>query len=588
MANLPITELDFAAIKTQLKNYLKGQDRFKDYDFEGSNMAVLLDILAYNTYQNNFYTNMAFSEMFLDSARNRNSVISHAKELNYLPRSAKSSKATINMSVTSNTLSNSILLPVGSRFSTSYTGVNYIFSTREAYLLKRVGTSSRFDGKCIDIFEGSSVTERFFVEDEIDGATISNASVDIDSLVVSVQIDPTESKIFTYTKDIFGIEENDFVYYLQPAFDDRYAITFGRGDYGYQPSKTQEITASYAISSGAGPNGAKIFRSLDYPTSSIVLVTAATGGTESESAENIKFFAPKALQIQERAVTVRDYEILLKQRFSEIQAISAYGGDELDPPRFGKVGISVKIFGDNTLSDVTKQQYLSYLSDKTPLSIKPIFVDPEFLYASIDAKVFYSRKLTNKSEEELEEIVKNAIFDFDTSELNGFGVKLKLSKLSKVVDDSDPGILNSEITVTPLIRYSPIKLISQTPSFKFGAQLIKPYPFQLSTGFTNYNPAISSSIFTYKNTLARIQDDGLGNIQVISADNTNVQILDALAGNVDYTTGTVNLIEFIVDDYAGSSIEIFANTISKDINSPKNRLLSISKTNLNITLIETA
>lgn len=587
MANLPITDLDFISIKNQLKNYLKGQEKFKDYDFEGSNMSVLLDVLAYNTYQNNFYTNMAFSEMFLDSARNRNSVVSHAKELNYLPRSAKSSKATIDISLTSNTLSNSILLPVGSRFSTNYVGTNFIFATREAYLLNRVGTSTRFDGKCIDIYEGNSLTETFFLEKEIDGATISNASVDIDSIKVSVQIEPNDLRAFTYTKDIFGIEQNDFVYYLQPAFDDKYAVTFGRGDYGYQPSPTQEITVSYTVSSGSTPNGAKIFRSLDYPTSSITVVTPAAGGASSESVDDIKFFAPKSLQIQERAVTTRDYEILLKQRFSEIQAISAYGGDELDPPRFGKVGISVKIFGDNTLSDVTKQQYLSYLSDKTPLSIKPIFVDPEFLYASVVANVYYSRKLTSKSAEELEEIVKNAIFGFDEAELNGFGVKLKLSKLSKAVDESEAGILNSEITVTPLIRYSPVKLISQTPSFKFGAQLVKPYPFQLSTGFSNYTPAISSSIFTYKNTLARLQDDGLGNIQVISADTTNVQILDALSGNVDYTTGTVNLIEFVVDDYQGSAIEIFANTVSKDVTSPKNRILSISKTNLSINLIET-
>ena len=350
MANIsPITNLDFFATKEALKTFLKNQDRFKDYDYEGSNMNVLLDVLSYNTFYNNYYYNMAISEMFLDSASQRNSVLSHAKELNYLPRSRRSSalKCDISFSMAAADGSNFLTIPAGTTFSGRCGNKTYIFLNDIAYIASRSASNNTvFQVTNVDLYEGRKINEIL----SIANTTLSNEWVDTSSITLTVN-----GNVFTYKSEIFGVAAADPVFYLQPENDGKYSIQFGQNKFGFQPTITDVITVSYRICSGPEANGVN---SLTLPSAfggassnTITVTSQSANGYYAEDIESIRTFAPKALQVQERAVTKRDYEVLLRSRFPNIQAISVYGGDEIDPPQYGKVIISVDVTGGEGAAD---------------------------------------------------------------------------------------------------------------------------------------------------------------------------------------------------------------------------------------------
>ncbi len=613
MANrTPITELDFFAAKEQFKNYLRGQTKFKDYDFEGSNLNVILDVLSYNTFLNNFYTNMTFSEMFLDSAQMRNSVVSHAKELNYLPRSATSAKASVRLRFESANPSATIIIPRETIFNTSYQGENYSFVTEQTYVARRitsnqtgtntfVATDFNESGQEIgmSIFEGVTIPdiqrEAFILDDQQEiRCVLSNENVDTNSIRVfvgdlsgDVLDEDTEDFVeFRYRKDIFGVNPSDPVFYIEPHFDEKYAVVFGKNIFGRQPLESDGIGISYRVCSEDRPNGASRFTTNFLPNAVVETLSPARGGASRESVSSIKFFAPKSIQIQERAVTESDYEILLKQRFPQIKSVSVYGGDELDPPRYGKVAISINLQGNVLISDSSKSEFERYLSGKSPLAIQPIFVNPDFIYVDMDVDVSFTRTLTTKSLQNIEQDIRSAIKVYNDENLNDFGTTLRVSRLSSVIDDLDESILSNRITAKPFIEYSPPILTEQNPIFNFNATLIKPYPFRSSVGFKDYKPAIRSSVFGYRGVCAFFVDDGQGNIQILSDDVQNIQVLSPSIGTVDYNRGIVRLSSFSVNSFAGNAIKVFANTSDSDISSPKSRILLVRDENVRIRLLE--
>ena len=549
MANpkTPITELDFAAIKEQFKVYLQTQTQFKDYNFEGSNMSALLDVLSFNSYQNNFYTNMALNEMFLDSAVLKNSIVSHAKELNYIPRSRKSAKAVLNLTITDQTSTTStITVPQYFELSANYQGESYNFVTNEAYTARRTAPGV-YEVQNVEMFEGEMLQsfqrEGFIVDaDGVLRVYLTNNEVDTDSLVVFVDAEATDdANIFTRATTIFGVNPLDKVFYLEPYLDDRYSIYFGKNQFGLQPEEFEDVRVRYRICSGEEPNGAAEFGTgtiNDTGTVSATVVQAASGGQERESMESIRYFAPKALQVQERAVTTKDYEVLLQQAFPEITAVSAYGGEQLDPPQYGRVAISVYL-NDNTeiISSTLSNSYIAYLKERAPLGIEPIFVATEFVYADMSVNVTYSKKNTEKSRAELEQLTRNAIQQYSDDNLEGFDKSLRVSKLSSIIDALDAGIESNEIDVCPIIEYSPPLNFNTNPSFRFEAELIKPYPFKSANGFVDYKPAIKSTVFDVDGTCVFLQDDGQGNVMTITDEVTNPQIINPTAGPVDYKTG---------------------------------------------------
>lgn len=596
MVKLNISELDFETIKEQFKDYLRGQTKFKDYNFEGSNMSVLLDVLAYNTFQNNFYANMAINEMFLDSAVLRNSIVSHAKELNYLPRSRKSARAVVRVTFFDNTVvGQTITIPQYSEFSTNYLGTNYNFVTNEAYVARKTAPGT-FVADNVEIFEGQMLSsferEGYFVDEEgILRVILSNENADTDSIAVFVDAEATEDEnIFIRKNDIFGVGPTDKVFYVEPYYDGRYTIYFGNNVFGLQPQEFEDIRVRYRITSGPDANGAFNFSiGLVSPTSTAVVETLqnAAGGAERESLESIRYFAPKALQIQERAITTNDYEILLKQKFPEIRAVAAYGGEDLEPPQFGKVAISVYLGeGREGLSSTLSSAYIDYLREKSPLAIEPIFVDSEFLYSCLNIDVYFNPKITRKSTAELEVLVRDAIRQYVHTNLDDFDTILRVSKLSTDIDNVDISIQSNSIMANPYILYSPQLNVSLSPAFKFYAALIKPYPFKDANGFNDYKPSVKSSIFTYNNVEAFLQDDGLGNIQVVTSDITNPQIIVPNIGSVNYVTGEINLVGFKTSGYQGSGIKIMVTPKREDVTAPNGRIFYINDEDVTIHFTE--
>ena len=562
MAKLNISELDFEAIKTQFKTYLKSQTQFKDYNFEGSNMSVFLDVLAYNTYQNNFYTNMAVNEMFLDSAVLKNSVMSHAKELNYLPRSRRSARALVDVEITDTSVKDqTITIPAYSDFTTSFQGQQFNFVNDVTYVARKTGTGT-FVAEDVEIFEGEMLSsferEGYFIgADGILRVILTNENADTNSIEVFVDAEATEdANKFIRKDDLFGVGPTDKVFYVEPYYDGRYTVYFGNNVFGLQPEAFEDIRVRYRITSGTEGNGAFEFNlGAVSPTATIKCNTKniAQGGADRETLENIRYFAPKSLQIQERAITTNDYEILLKQNFPEIDAVAAYGGETLEPPQFGKVAISVYLGeGREGLSQVLAAAYIKFLKEKSPLGIEPIFIASEFIYACVEANVSFNTKITKKSAGEIEANIRNTVQTYNTTYLDDFDTTLRLSKLSSNIDATDESILSNEINVCPYVVYSPALNIASSPSFKFYTKLVKPYPFKDSNGFKDYKPAVVSGAFSFNGVESYFQDDGIGNIQIVTSDVANPQIVKPIAGKVNYETGEINLVDFKVDGYNGS------------------------------------
>lgn len=588
----PINDIDFQSIKSQFIDFLgREQSQFKDYDFEGSNMNVLLDVLAYNTFMNNYYTNMAINEMFLDSAVLKNSVISHAKELNYLPRSMQSARAVVRVTIEDNNETNPVIeIPKFTEFSASKNGETFSFITDQVHVARRTAPAvyiadnvSIYEGEILDGFE----KDGFFIdEDGALRANLTNENIDARTIEVFVDEEATEGENqFFLATDIFGKDASSKVFYIAPYFDGRYSIYFGNNIFGEQPKNFEDVKVRYRICSGEEANGILKF-STSFRDAVPTTIEASSGGAEREPIESIRFNAPKSVQIQERAVTSRDYEVLLKQNFPDVQSISVYGGDELEPPRFGRVAVSVNLLGNKLLSDTAKNEYTNFLADKSPLTIEPIFVDPLFLYLNASINVYYSRKQTGKSADQLETIIRSAISAFNENNLNDFGSTLRLSKLSAAIDTSDEGILSNRILAKPIIEYSPEISRIENPTFKFSQPLTKPYPFRESTGFADYKPAITSSVFSFNNICALLQDNGVGDMQITSSDTVNRQILNPSIGTVNYETGEVRLANFITDGYDPPAIKIFADTVRDDITAPKSRVFVIRDSDVLINMIE--
>ena len=591
MAKLNISELDFETIKAQFKDYLQGQTQFKDYNFDGSNMSVFLDVLAYNTYQNNFYANMAVNEMFLDSAVLKNSVMSHAKELNYLPRSRRSPRALVTVTITDpDTVGQTITIPTYSNFKTSFQGDSYNYTNSKTAVARKTAPGV-FVAENIEIFEGEMLAsferEGYFIGDDgVLRVILTNENADTDSVEVFVDAEATEdANQFIRKNDLFGVGPLDKVFYVEPYYDGRYTIYFGNNVFGAQPLAFEDVRVRYRITSGPESNGANVFTLGEQ--FAVDTIEVASGGAERETLENIRYFAPKSLQIQERAITTNDYEILLKQNFPEIKTVSAYGGEELDPPQFGRVAIAVYLGeGREGLSGVLSSTYIKFLKEKSPLGIEPVFIQSDFMYGCVNINTNFDPKVTKRSSGQIEVNIRAAITAYNTTYLDDFDATLRLSKLASSVDAADTSILSNEITVCPYVVYTPNLNQSASPSFKFYSKLVKPYPFKDSNGFADYKPAVVSGVFSYNNVDSYFQDDGLGNIQIVTSDIVNPQIVKPIAGSVDYATGEINLVGFKTEGFAGSGIRVMVVTANDDITAPAGRIFLIQDDDVTVNMLE--
>ncbi len=590
--SIVLTNLDFDEMKNTLKAYLRSQDRFQDYDFDGSNMSVLLDILAYNTYHNAFYLNMIGSEMFLDTAVLRDSVVSHAKELNYTPRSFKSAVATVDLTFTDTDLTRrSVAIPKGTSFNARVGSNNFTFTTDQLIVTNESaiqGSNIVFTASGVELFEGNYTTETYPVARIADSRfVINNPNVDISSLSVTV-VEDVGATVLTYLRatSLFGHTADSKVYFVQGAPEGKYEIVFGDGIVGRPPKDNSVVIVEYRVSKGELPNGAFTFKpnsSID-GVANIVATTklAASAGAVAESIDSIKYNAPRHFTTQERAITTEDYETLLKLNFPEINNVAAYGGEEADPPQYGKVFVAVDLKNVDGLPDVKRDQFYKFLKPRSPVAIDPVFVNTDYTYISCDLVVRYNVNITNLNVDDIRTRVMSSILDYSNVNLNGFNKTLRFSKLIQSIDKSHPSIVSNEVKVNAVKYYAPLVGASQTFTLDYGVPVLKlvpdssDHPLQDSHSFY-------STTFTWQGQKVYLEDDGLGNIRIVGTQGQTHRELQQ-TGTIDYEKGIINIANLTVDAFPGAQMKFYLSPQSKDIYSTKNAILNISEADIAITV----
>ncbi len=591
---LEISELDFDGIKANLKNFLSQQDEFRDYDFEGSGMAVLLDMLAYNTHYLGFNANMLANEMFLDSADLRASVVSKAKSVGYTPTSATASKAVINVTVT-NATGATLTMSRGTKFSTTVDGTSYNFVNNSDLSITPVDGVYKFSN--VNVFEGTYLNYKYTVNtsDTDQRFIIPNDNVDTTTLTIKVQESSSDSTTNTYTlaTGITGLDNTSKVFFLQEVENGRYEVSFGDGVLGKAVADGNIIIMDYINTNRAEANGASTFTLGGtiggFSTATVTTVTNAAGGTNPESISSIKYNAPRDFTAQDRAVTADDYKVLVKSLYANAQSVQVYGGEDAAVPDYGKVYISIKAKSGSNLTETTKASIVSSLKQYAVASVRPVIIDPEITYLTLTTNFKYDSGATTKDVTTLETLVLSTITSYNNDTLEDFTGVFRHSALSKNIDATDSSIL-SNITTLKMYKYI-------TPTLSSALK----YTLSFNNAF--YNPhsehnksaggIISSTGFKINNDDSTnehfLDDDGAGNIRVYYLSGTTRIYTSTSFGTINYATGEVILtsanITSIsnVDGASSTRIRVFAIPNSNDIAPVRNQVLEIDTSNSSIT-----
>ena len=589
-SSISLTQLDFTEYKNSLKAYLREQNEFKDYDFDGSNLSVLLDILAYNTYQNAFYLNMVSNEMFLDSAKLRDSVISHAKELNYLPRSFTSAKASIQLRITpTDSNKNSIVVPKGTSFITRVDDFSYSFNTNENLVVTNK-VNGTFISETITLYEGNYLSDTYAVNYNNPLIyKINNRNVDLSSVAVTVLEDNgSVTQEYSRATSLFSHNESSKVFFLQPGIGDTYEVVFGDGVVGRKPKNNAIVIIEYRVSNGELPNGANRFinsgRIDNEANVAIVTLTPAQDGAVAEDLNSIKFNAPRAFTTQERAVTAEDYENLLKANFPEINAVTAYGGEDATPPQYGRIFVSVDLTDVDGLPKIKEDEYKRFLRSRSSVAMEPLFITPDYTYLKIDSLVKYNINRTGQNPEDLRAFVIDAILNYANANLNSFSRTFRYSKLVQAIDATDASIISNDTTVN-LVKYlTPDLGVPLNLTIDFKSPLTQEIPLLGDEHPIVDVHGITSTPFTYtgiENCV--LEDNGDGIVRIVTPVGANhKKIVDV--GTVDYNTGVVRLTNFTVQNYVGTSLKIYAEPGFRDITAIQNVILNIIESDVNITI----
>lgn len=598
MANtvINLVDLDFNKYKEALRSYAREQNLFKDYDFDGSNMSVLNDLLAYNTYHNAFYLNMLFSEMFLDSAQLRNSVASHVKDLNYLPRSFRSAKAKVNIKITTDGTVTEVTIPKNQPFSTRVNSRTYQFCTADTIVVTNP-VNGVFLAENVDIYEGVYAVDTFYSNYSIERQrfVMSSATIDTTSLTVVVSDDEGASN-YRLASSFLDVNESSEVFFLQAAENDKYEIVFGNGIIGKRPKNGATIYAEYRVCNGELPNGAYEFtndRNIGL-WGDVEIITQrdsegnfmrAMGGAVHETLDEIKFNAPRHYQTQERAITVSDYKIMLKNKYPEINAVGVYGGETLYPPQYGRVFIAVDLFGFDGIPDYKKNEFSEWLKNRMPVTIEPVFIDPAFTFAKMDVTVRYNQNKTDLTTADISSRVLSTIIDYSQANYNDFNVTVRFSKLVAEIDKCHPSILSNEATFKPYKAFKPTLAIPTNYSLDFSFEL-KNNLSPLSSVYQNDDEkTLSSSNFTYEGKTCKLEDDNDGNIRVVTITGNKTHSIVLNIGKIDYDTGIITLNSFAPEAYEGNDIKVYVAPRSNDVNFLRGDYFEIKQEDVNINVI---
>jgi hypothetical protein len=579
---LRVTELDFDQIKQNLKTYLQGQSEFTDYDFDGSGLNILLDILAYNTHYNAYYVNMVANEAFLDTALLRDSVISHAKVLGYVPYSRKAPRANINFTVSTNSATPAtVTIPKGFRFlSNEIDGISYGFVTLDEAIVTKSNTSFYFLN--LPIYEGQLVTYSYTHTQATNPKQIfdlSDEGIDTSTISVTVQSSPsnTSSEIFTLAMDSSETTTVSPVFYLQENKGQRYQIYFGNDVIGKSIPNGCVVSVTYLITNGSVANKANNFvatatlaDSLGSNLTNFTIdpVGEAAGGAERESVDEIKFSAPLQFTTQNRLITFKDYESYIKKNYPAVDSVSVWGGEDESPPTYGRVFIALKPKQNYYLSDVEKQRIIDeIIAPKAVVAVQTIIRDPEYLYLLISSTVSYDPKKTVLTTDQLKTGIRNAILAYKATYLDKFDSKFILSKVQDVIDATDSNsIIGSKVSVRLQKRFKPVTSQSKPYTVYFNVPLRRgtisnklsstfftvvdadgmdqivqfdeiPQSFSGISGISVTNPGQG---FTSSPTIT-ITGDGTGANAVATIVNGRVQSIEVTNRGIDYTRATITI-----------------------------------------------
>ena len=603
---MPLTkfsDLDFDQIKTQIKDYLRSNSNFTDFDFEGSNLSVLIDILAYNTYITSYNANMVANEVFIDSATLRENVVSLARNIGYLPSSKKASKATVSFFVDTSTLTTNpttMTLRAGLvAVSDSFGGSNYTFCIPENITVPVINDAAFFND--IEIYEGTFLSKTFTVDtSNIDQRfVIPNANTDTSTLVVQVKESEFDLSSVKYelAQSIIDVTGTSKIYLLQEAADEKYELLFGDGVFGNRLENGNVVTATYIITNGPDANGVRNFsfagrlvdnddRVVTTGVSAISLTNPSTGGGNIESVDSVRKYAPLKYASQNRAVTSQDYEVLTKQVFPETESVSAFGGEELNPPQYGKVFIAIKPKNGAYLSNFVKSDIITKLKRHTVAGIVPQIIDLKYLYVELTSNVYYNSNqfpsassLKTKVTECLETYSK-------TTELNSYGARLKYSKLLRVIDDCDSSITSNITSIVMRRDLRPVTNFFADYELCFGNRFYIGEGVNIKTsGF--YVEGYTGEVFFSDIPNADMKTGVINLIRSLSE--TEMQVLRRNVGTIDYERGEIllNPIKIIGTSKFESDfpiIEVQAVPYSNDVIGLQDLFLQldISKSNINV------
>ena len=590
--NLNVTELDFDQIKDNLKNYLKQQTEFNDYNFEGSGLSTLLDVLAYNTHYNAVAAHYSLNEAFLDSAQIRGNVVTRAKLLGYVPRSVLAPKATIKLVVDNSagpSYPTTLTLPRGTKLTTTVQGETYQYVVVNSQTVTGSATQ-QFTFEAVEIAEGTYKSLLYRVDNDIESQKFQITDSDVDTSTLRVRVQENEEAltydIYSRFESLLNVDSASQIHYIQENTNGKYEVYFGDGVIGKKPINNNIVTLDYIYTHGDESNGASTFNlsstlgGLVNANYTVTTVTPSAGGSDRESMESIRFNAPLTFTAQNRAVTSDDYRAIILKSFSNVSSISTWGGEDNDPIDFGKVYVAIKPLTGATLTAAEKLTIKdTVLKGKNIVSITPEIVDPNFTNLELDVFFKYNPNLTDRTNVELQGVVRDTISDYNFNNLNKFDGVFRYSQILKAIDSSDRSILNSTI---------------------------RPYMFQTISAKTtrnlnNFNLTYASGIFEsgsekefiLNSTAFKIGgvDHYLGDKVVTGSANRTIIVYKIVeganitvinnAGSIEASTGRVVINNFAVDTDTDIKVTVIPNSL--DIAPKRDQLLNIDQTYVSIT-----
>jgi len=589
---LDISELDFENIKGSLKRFLSNQNEFKDYDFEGSSLAILLDLLAYNTHYLAYNANFVANEMFLDTAQLRSSVASLAKLVGYTPNSARAPIADLRLVINDGSGS-TITVPAGTKFTTAVDGVTYNFVTTSSSVITPV--DGVYTAQSLNVYEGTYVSYQYTYDSaDVDQRfLIPSENADTSTMRVVVQNSASDTTSNTYTKatSITELDSTSKVYFLQEAEDGQFEIYFGDGIIGKALEDGNIITINYVVTNKTEANGASSFTlsgSISGFTDITLTVNSnAQGGAEPESIDSIKVNAPGFYAAQDRAVTVEDYKVKVKELYANTQAVSAWGGEDNETPFYGRVYISILPTSGSNLTDATKTSLVTQLKKYSVASVTPVIVDPETTTILLTTTVKYDEQATTKSSETLKSDVTNTITNYNSNTLQKFDSMFRHSKLIGLIDDTDESILSNVTTVKFRKSFLPTLGSSTKYTISFNNAFYNPH-----TGHrANVGGILQSSGFKIDGDATNIwflDDDGSGNVRRYRLVGSVRTYAAQNQGTINYSTGQIILNSLNIASIenirgaASTVIELTVEPNSNDIVPVRNQVLEIDVANSTI------